>query len=222
MPNFAIAQGYPQAGLAAHYTFDRDGSDRSGTSPDFDLRNVEFMDSALYLDGSYEYDRDGTGNRTIGRTPSIGFETFSIVIRFKLATPRQGARMPNLITGGTSGRWFGIRFSGTEGDKLIVYFNNGSHAQRIEGTRIRPNEWTVVACTVDIPNRRVVVYRDGNVVGTVTLPSDFVYDARGNDKEWSFTNYSNGTGYHGWIDDLVVYGTVLTAREVAQLSRRSR
>ena len=110
-----LAQGLPSNGLLAHYRFDGDGKDATGRNPDFDLKNAEFSDDALFLNGIYEYVPGGDGYRAVAATPGMSYQTFSIVLRFKLATPREGASQPNLVTGGTSNRWFGMRFSDVSG-----------------------------------------------------------------------------------------------------------
>jgi hypothetical protein len=221
----STSQVYSQSGLLARYSFNGNGKDDTGLNPDFDLVNTEFVANTLYLNGLYEHNQARTGYRAIAQTSRLNYQTFSIVLRFKLAKPRKGASQPNLITGGTSFRWFGIRFSDTGGGKLIVYFNNGDTAARVEGTVIRPEVWTVVVCTVDLPNHRVVTYQDGKNVGPIDLPNNFELDAlkqdfKGGDKVWSFTDYSDGDVFHGWVDDLAVYGSVLTDDDVARLTVR--
>jgi hypothetical protein len=217
----ANSQQFPSSGLLAHFGFNGNGKDDTGINADFELKNTEFIDNSLFLNGIYEHGPKG-GYRAVGSTPKMSYQTFSIVVRFKLATPREGASQPNLITGGTSHRWFGLRFSDTVGGKLIVYLNNGDHAQRVEGTIVRVNTWTVVVCTVDLALRRIVIYQDGKIAGTIDLPKDFVTDVlsndpKGQDKVWSFTNYSNADTFHGWIDDFALYDRVLLADEVSKL-----
>jgi len=214
----APAQSIPTDGLLAHFKFNGDGKDDTGSNPDFDLKNTEFIDDALFLNGIYEY-RDGAAFRANVAVPKISYQTFSVAVRFKLATPREGASQPNLMTGGTSYRWFGLRFSDTTGGKLIVYLNNGDYAQRMEGTAVKPNTWTTIVCTVDLPLRRIAVYENGKLAGTMSLPKDFVLDVLAKDvkdKVWSFTNYSGGDTFHGWVDDLALYDRVLTADDVSK------
>jgi len=213
------AQVYAQSGLLAHYSFNGNGQDDAGLNPDFHLVNTEFVENTLYLNGDYEYNRTGTGYRAVAHTAKLNYQTFSIVLRFKLAKAAKGA---NLITGGTSFRWFGLRFSNKGGGQLIVYFNNGNSATKVKGTMVRPEVWTLIACTVDLPNHRVIVYQDGKNVGAIDLPRGFVLnalkqDTEGEDKVWSFANYSNGVVFHGWVDDFAVYGRVLTDDDVTKL-----
>lgn len=218
----AIAGPMPTNGLLAHFNFKGDGTDATGVNPAFDFTNVTLNASSIYLNGIYEYAAAGGGYRATVAVPRMNYETFTVAVRFELAPPRAGASQPNLITGGTGYRWFGVRFADTQGGKLIVYLDNGDYAQRIEGTAIQVNTWTTVVCTVNLPARRVLVYQDGKLAGTMQLPKDFALDVlqsadRESDKNWSFTNYSGGDTFHGWVDDLAIYDRVLTADEIAGL-----
>ena len=219
----AGAREFPTNGLLAHFEFNGDGKDSTGNNPEFTLKNTEFIDNALYLNGVYEYSAIGSGYHATVPVPLMSYQTFSFAIRFKLASPRKGASQPNLITGGTSYRWFGLRFSDASGDKLIAYLDNGDYAQRMEGTKIKTNTWTTIVCTVDLPLRRIVLYQDGKIAGIMMLPKDFVLDVLssdtgGTDKAWTFTNYSNSDIFYGWVDDLALYDRILTADEAGTLS----
>jgi hypothetical protein len=222
----------PQSGLLAHFAFNGNAKDETGLNPDFALKNTTFVDGTLYLNGRYlNLDDDGhprgaPGYRAIGEISQLDYRTFSVIVRFKLETAPEGAGQPNLLTAGNHYRWFGLRFSDKAGGKLIVYFDNGDFATRVEGSLIRPEVWTVIACAVDVPNHRVIVYQDGRNVGTIELPQDFVLDvlnpdekyAKYADKAWSFTNYANAGVFRGWVDDFAVYGTVLSDDDLARLT----
>ena len=124
-----IAQANLQSDLLAHYN--GNGKDDTGLNADFELRNTKFVEDALYLNGLYAgLNAAGKGYRAIGHASRLDYQVFSINLRFKLATLREGASQPNLITGGIFFRWFGLRFSDTKGGKLIVYFNNGDFATK--------------------------------------------------------------------------------------------
>jgi hypothetical protein len=221
------AQVSPRSNLLAHFAFNGDAKDDTGLNPDFELKATTFVDDTIYLNGRYRNLTDdghrpgGPGYRAIGHISELDYRTFSVMLRFKLETPPEGAGQPNLLTAGTNYRWFGLRFSDADGGKIIVYFDNGDFAARVEGSRIRPEVWTVIACAVDLPNHRVIVYQDGKNVGTIDLPRDFVLDvlnADNADKAWSFTNYSNAGVFRGWVDDFALYGTVLSDEDLTKLT----
>jgi hypothetical protein len=225
----SLGQVSPQSDLLAHFPFNGNAKDDIGLNPDFELKNTRFVDGTIYLNGQYRNLNDdahgpvGPGYRAIGRVSKLDYRTFSVILRFKLETPPEGAGQPNLLAGGIYYRWFGLRFSRADGGKIIVYFDNGDFAARVEGSLVRPEVWTVVACTVDLPKRRVIVYQDGKNVGTIELPPDFVLDVlnadpKYADKAWSFTNYANANVFRGWVDDFALYGTVLSDDDIARLT----
>ena len=54
------------------------------------------------------------------------------------------------------------------------------------------------------------------------LPSTFkleVAEAKGGDadKRWTFTNYANGTTFHGLVDECIIYGGMLTDDAFAKI-----
>ena len=232
----SVAHVSPQFDLLAHFAFNGNAKDDTGQNPDFALKNTTFVDGTIYLNGRYlNLDDDGhprgaPGYRAIGDVSQLDYRTLSVIVRFKLETAPEGAGQPNLLTAGNHYRWFGLRFSDNAGGKLIVYFDNGDFATRVEGSLIRPEVWTVIACAVDVPNHRVIVYQDGTNVGAIELPQDFVLDvlnpdakdAKYADKAWSFTNYANAGVFRGWVDDFAVYGTVLSDDDLARLTTQRR
>ncbi|MSU45941.1 MAG: hypothetical protein EXS42_02135 [Lacunisphaera sp.] len=85
--------------------------------------------------------------------------------------------------------------------------------------------WTTIACAVDLPRQQVVIFQDGRRVGEILLPRDFVLDVLKNPQDLpssndlSFTNYSNGEVFHGWVDDLIIYNTILPSDELGRLTQ---
>ena len=76
----------------------------------------------------------------------------------------------------------------------------------------------------DLPNRKIVVHINGKKAGDIDLPTTFKLDvaaspARETEKHWSFTNYSNGTVFHGKVDELILYGKAF-AKELAAVPLR--
>src|SRR5262249_53539899 len=46
----------------------------------------------------------------------------------------------------------------------------------VEGAALEAGKWTVVACSVDVPGRKVIVFLNGKQVADVDLPKDFELD----------------------------------------------
>jgi hypothetical protein len=212
-----LAAEPPPAPDVAHFRFNGDGQDVVMARPEFELANVRFTDEALQLNGKYEFTDEG-GFRAVCKTPGLSYRGFSVAVRFN-AESFEGDRI-NILTGGDSYRWFGLHRV-PDGD-LTVTFNNQEYSRKLDGVRIGPGEWTVVACSVDIPGRRVAVSVNGAKPVDFDLPADFKLavieaDPDGADKVWTFTDYSNGQVFHGLIDELVIYGKPLPSETLERL-----
>ena len=215
----------PPDGLIAHFKFDGNGLDENRDRPAWELTNTKFEDGALYLNGSYDGVKNPPGYRAMLATPALHPEKFSIVLRLKPTKPREGASQSSIISASNWYRWFGLATDDEWGGRLLVKFNNGDYSFRIEHSLLRHDTWTVLACTVDIDARQVFVYQDGQRVGRILLPVDFVLDVLSNhnfqkNNILTFTDYSDGKTFTGWIDEMLLYDRVLTDEEVANLPLR--
>ena len=128
--------------------------------------------------------------------------------------------MVNLFSGGTSYRWFGM-FRSPAGN-LTITLNNAHFSHEIKTARLTPGKWTVVACGVDLPKRRVSVFFDGKKAAGFDLPAGFKLEVIGSpaeerDKVWSFSNYANGTTFHGRVDECIIYGQMLSDDELSRI-----
>src|SRR6185437_11073093 len=90
----------------AHYRFNGDGKDATKANPDFELKNTSFKDNALYLNGVYQFGggKANNGYRAVCKTARLDYSAFSVALRFK--AEEFDFRKINLLTGGTSYRWF--------------------------------------------------------------------------------------------------------------------
>src|SRR5262249_44489944 len=86
----------PPPFLLAQFLFDGDARDITGQGHDFSLKNTEFRDGALFLNGIYTYNGRGDGYTAVCRTPELDYDGFAVALRFKsLAT--DGARCTLLV-----------------------------------------------------------------------------------------------------------------------------
>lgn len=210
----------PKKDALAHFRFNGDAKDANQGNPDFELKNTEFKDNALYLNGLYEFGLVG-GYRSVCKTPRLDYEKFSAALRFK--AEEFGASKTNLFTGGTSYRWFGLERS--PGGNLVVTLNNRAFIKEVEGAVLEKGKWAVVACSVDVPGRKVIVAVNGKRDAVIDLPKDFEIavvnsKAKDTDRVWSFTNYSNGNVFHGLVDELLIFGQALSAEELERIPLR--
>jgi len=205
----------------AQFRFNGDGKDETKANPAFELKNTQFKDNALYLNGKYEHNSSTKdGYHAVCMTPKLDYTKFTVALRFK---PEEfGSDQNNLLTGGKSCRWFGMNRSAA--GNLTITLNNQRFTHEIKGAAIEKGKWTVVACGVDLSAHKVVVYLNGKESADIDLPKDFKLDVldsrfKDTDKNWSFTNYSIGSVFHGLVDGLVIYGEMLSPEELAQVSQ---
>jgi hypothetical protein len=219
-PLFAIDDTLLSEPLA-HFRFEADAKNKGKGVAKFELKNTQFKDQALYLNGKYEWGAgsEANGYRAVCLTPTMNYETFTVVIKIK---PEEFTRLKNnLITGGLSYRWFGLQT--TEAGALTVTFNNQAFSEDIEKAVLEEGKWATVACGVNVPGRKVVVYFKGKRVAQINLPKDFELAVlkskeKVRDKSWSFTNYSNGNVFHGLVKELLIYDRVLSPEEFEKVS----
>lgn len=231
----------PEAASLAHFRFNGDAKDTNEVNPDFELRNTEFKDNALYLNGRYEFAVEKDGYRAICKTSGLDIERFAVALRFK-SEEFDVVGKSNLFTGGVDiYRWFGLERS--QRGNLVVMLNNGLFRKEVKGAALEKGKWTVVACSVDIPARKMIAAVNGKKVGVINIPKDFkIIDVPKNlqgidlpqeievavanlkkkdtEKEWSFTNYGHGGCFHGLVDELLIYGRALSAEELEKIPLR--
>ena len=204
----------------AQFRFNGNAKDENKANPAFQLKNTQFKDNALYLNGEYEYRQPGNGYHAVCKTPKLNYQEFTVALRFKAED--FGPDKTNLLTGGTACRWFGMNRS--EAGNLTITLNNQSFTHEIKDAALEKGKWTMVACGVDVSARKVVVYLNGKKTADIDLPKDFKLEVidtafKDRDKQWSFANYSNGNVFHGLIGGLVIYGKMLSPEEFAQVSQ---
>lgn len=211
----AVAEDKVLAPLA-HFRFDGGATNEGSGQATFDLQNTGFEENALSLSGEYEFQAGG-GERAVCATPRLEYNSFTVVVRLKPDGLDDAKR--NLLTGGTSHRWFGLSRSG-KGD-LILTLNNQRFSHSIKGVNVADGEWVTIAASVDVPGRRVHVSVNGKPSDSIELPKGFqldvVKDAETDDRFWTFTNYSNGTTFRGLVDQLMIFDRALSEKEMAEI-----
>ena len=92
----------------------------------------------------------------------------------------------------------------------------------IKGVKLEKDKWTVIACGVDVPTKKAVVYLNGKEVAAIDLPKNFGFDIFGSVYEefnriWSFTDEGTGNVFHGLVNEVIIYNRMLTADEFAKI-----
>src|SRR5262249_35043255 len=105
---------------------------------------------------------------------------------------------------------------------LELTLNNQEFIHRFTNVVAKPGRWHSLIASLDVKRRQVVTVLDGQRLEDVELPTDFVLriidstDAP-KDKEFTFTNYSNGEVFHGYAARLRVLGRALTDGDLRSL-----
>jgi serine/threonine protein kinase len=182
--------------------------------PGAQIKNAEQRDGLLELSGDYE-NRNPPGYRAVFSTPDLNYNHFTAAVRL-----RPERLNDVLLVGGTSYRWLSIRRTSTS--SLTFYLNNQRFSEIIRGVRVLDNQWITLAVSCDLATRQAVVYLDGKKEATIQLPDDLKLEVIGSraeqsDKVWTVTNYSNGNAFKGQVDELVIFGRVLSDAEIKAL-----
>jgi hypothetical protein len=191
----------PPAGLAGWWTGDSNAIDlvagNNGTLENGAAHGVGWIRGAFSLDGVN--DRVRTGNVSLG-------SEFSVAAWVNSDVPNQGGYHRIVENAFVSHFYLGTDALGT-GYKLIVK-NAIAPYGVVNGGKIAPGEWQLVAGTYDGTTGRL--YVDGKLVasgafaapGTVNLPVNIG------------AHYLGGTGWNGRIDEVQLYDRALSDAEV--------
>jgi hypothetical protein len=207
----------PALNLLAFYKLQTNGADSTGASGAFSLSNTEFRDGALYLNGLYENGGDKRGYRAVASVPRLDYRSLTVALDFK--GDASGPAKHAILYGGTSARWLGLN---ADDGNLQVSLNNGDFQHPYPEGRLTPGRWENVICSVDLQEGVVRAVLDGKVLPPVRLPKDFQLRVAtapyaGTDKEFTFTNYSNGGTFQGYAANLRVYSRAVSDSELQPL-----
>ena len=124
-----------------------------------------------------------------------------------------------IIMGGTSYRWLGYRH---HDGCLELTLNNQDFIHRFSNVVVSVKAWHNLLCSFDVKSRRVLTFLDGRELRAVNLPEDFklsIIDSEreSEDKEFTFTNYSDGSAFHGYAANLRVFSRALTESAIREL-----
>lgn len=231
-------------GRLADYRFDGNGADALGRSAAFVLKNVPFEQGALFLNGGYEHGGSPGGFKAIGTISNLSYETFTVSLDFWPVDFKSDSRTSRrletflnrvsfgyfsrrsvnshdpIIVGGPSYRWFSLRQMNK--GNLELTLNNQKFVHTFPGISVSTRRWHNLICSVDVKRRLILTVLDGQPLESVTLPDTFQLDVIGSpsdptDKEFTFTSYSYGAAFHGFADNLQVFGHALSSAEMGAL-----
>jgi hypothetical protein len=79
--------------------------------------------------------------------------------------------------------------------------------------------WQSVICSVNVAARKIVTFVNNARVADIDLPAGFQFEVIGTasentDKLFTFTDYSVGSVFYGYADNIKVWGRALTPSEI--------
>ena len=200
-------EGEGGGALLAAYCFRGDLGDASGHGYDFVADNVVLEEDGIYLNGVYEFSAADDAYKA--ETPNIeelDYGRFSVSLDFKVSSQRTlTASYFPIIVGGSFYRWFSVFL--TDENVLGFSLNNQTLIETTSRT-VQLEKWYNLFAELDVHERSLVIRLDGVTAVTYVLPEWFqlrvVQDAVDYERTFLFQNLSNGTAFHGHVDNLII------------------
>ena len=197
-------QSIKERGTLAHFRFNGTLEDESTLSALFEETNTQLRRNALYLDGDYS-NSNSTPDGIF--TPAMSPKSFTVCLRVK----PEDLVNDNIVCVDSRRRFFSLR---ANGNQLEVTLSNQDFKKSV-GISIWKGRWSTLACSVDMHSRKILVSEGHGPVVEVEVPEGLRFQPKR--CEWRFTNYSNGSVFHGLVDEFLVIDRALTAGELAAL-----
>jgi formylglycine-generating enzyme required for sulfatase activity len=215
--DYVAAEGLPKP--HAHFLFNGSGGDEVSDESRTTLKNVEFRDGALFVNGRSRSDGSGLSSTARLVTRPVSSKTFTLAMRIR-AEDFDPAHA--VLVGAPD--WQPPFKLGTA-DNGILSMNFGQARSRtFEGAELRPDEWTVVAYGVDLNVGRCTVFLNGKKVGDWDIAKRNATEVAGDDEPrttWTFSNVFGNTSFHGLVDEFILYDRLLTSDEFAKIPLRA-
>lgn len=152
---------------------------------------------------------------------SMGRNPFSITLWFKSPGGsgvdwylfHKGSHTANASTGAT-GKWIGIQY---KNNNLTFAIDDNKTKTNLDvySSNYFDNDWHFLACVRDSANSQLVLYIDGNMMGSVSDGTGDIFETEAmviGNRNVEFDN-----AYKGALDELVVYTGALNATKIKEL-----
>ena len=203
--NFDLPSIEPAKPLA-HFRFNNNAKDISNADSKPMIKNAQFRDDALYLDGTQIPGGANNGTSFSLMTPSLDYRRFTLELRFKADTFE--GRHSTIITGGPRTRWF--QLSRAKSGKLQLGLDNHRFAQEFADTDLKAGQWYDLTCNFNRYAGYVQIQLNGKDLDPVGISMNRSFtvesqDESNEDKMWSFANFANASTFKGVVDELAIY-----------------
>lgn len=211
-------------GTLAHFKFDGTLEDSSIHATKFGVIDATIEGNALRVHGTSDlqiskYFQSDNGYAGC-RVPALNRSSFTMAVRLKrdevsLKTHRA------LLSAGLYTGWFSLQLS--ELKQVWVLLNGSKTYFRVDEPTFKSGSWVTLACSVDVPSKKVQLYWDGELVLDEDLPDDFKFtpfqekDQFQFDKSIGFTNYGLRDTFKGQVDELIIIDRALAPSEMIDL-----
>lgn len=157
---------------------------------------------------------------------NMGTGSFSIALWFKSAGAddidwyllHKGSHAANASTGAT-GKWIGIQY---KNNNLTFGIDDNVTKTNLDvaASDYFDNEWHFLSCVRDSANRQIIMYIDGEIVGSKADGTGNIFETE--DMVIGNCNVNFNTPFRGAIDELVIYTGALSAVKVRNLYEEQR
>jgi hypothetical protein len=197
------------AQLVSAFRFESDARDDLNPAVVPTVKNVTFTDGAIGLNGIYGRPEASAADI---RSAPVPLRTLSFVLRFKPDPSPKPEGYP-LLKSDAGGRLdLAVRSDGS------LALGVGTKSVRIGDVRFKTDDWTTIACGVDLDLGISVVYVDGIKVAEESLPLSLdPIGAESSPRYWSFIDGQSGYAFHGQVDELLIYDRMLSPVEFGKL-----
>ncbi|HET6884503.1 MAG TPA: LamG-like jellyroll fold domain-containing protein [Pirellulales bacterium] len=209
----------PENGLPepiADFLFNGNGKDEVSAASIVQLKNVEYRDDALYVNGLHALNGGGRETTVYLGTDLMDLHKFTVALRFKASV---FDATHETVLGMDSPSFFRL-FRSPQGN-LCVSLGQDKYLHEFTGATISAERWTTVACGVDLEAGKCVAYVNGALAGESDVPHESQLQNIGPTRHrWTFGDHARGPVYHGLVDELIVYDRLLSPAEFDRIPLR--
>ncbi|MEZ6039534.1 MAG: hypothetical protein R3C20_03455 [Planctomycetaceae bacterium] len=208
--------------VVAHYNFDGHPMELNGTAYPMDIRNVQFSDTAMILNGKSEQVDRKNGFRAGSLIPGIDPGEFTLRIRLK---PTGDSTEPQpIFVGGAGFHW--LILERKPSGELIISLNHGKFTQSVPNIRISKDTWTTLICAVSASQKVVAVADDSGKPVVIQLPANLSMTSAlrySGSQQIQFARSSpQALAFCGEIDELTLLNGVMTQGKFDAIIKRLR